>query len=94
MAEGEKLPPAPPSDQDQLATSCPSVSIAVALREVEPPEATIDGDADAVTENSCAAAFTVRAIEALPPIGVGPAQVAVTVSVTARSAPVSFSAAV
>ncbi len=80
----ENVPPAPPSDHNQVDTGCAWLSTAVVISAVVPAEATVAGTADAVTVSVCGGTgCTVSAVEAEVLIGVAPLHVAVTVSVTA-----------
>ena len=54
----------------------------------------MDGVAVALTESACETGCTVRSVDPLLLIGLGPPQVAVTVKVTVRSLSVVFAAAV
>jgi hypothetical protein len=60
---------------------------------VLPPEATVLGLHPAVTLKVCATGCTVSAVESLSPNGLGPSQVAFTVSVTIRSESLVFAGA-
>ena len=94
-AEGEKLPPAPPSDQEQEAIPWPWLSVALALRVVVPPEATVVGFAEALPDRVwlLVAGCTVRETEALLLRGLLPLQVALTVSEIVRLLVVVFAGA-
>ena len=82
MAE-ENVPPAPPSDQDQVM-AWPRLSVALAPSVVVPPETTVAGLAEAATASVCveAAGFTFICRLALPSVhGAHHLQIAVAVRV-------------
>jgi hypothetical protein len=69
------------------------LSVAVADKLALAPDATVPGDADAVTVRTCATGCTVSVVEPLAVRGLGPLQVAVTVKTTASSLSVRFAGA-
>ena len=67
--------------------------MALPVKLLDPPEATVDGEAPALTESVWAEGCTVSEVEPLLLMAPGPTQVAVTVSVTVRSLSVLFAGA-
>ena len=77
-----------------MAIAWPRLSVALALRDAVPPEATSVGEVEALTDSAWPSDCTVKVVEAVPVIGVAPLQVAVTARATVRFAPVVLAAAV
>ena len=96
MADGAKLPSAPPSVQDQEPMLwLVRLSEALANSVAVPPDPTVDGLGGlAVIVRACVTGCTVRAAEPLSESGLGPLQVPVTVRVTVTSPSVALAGAV